>query len=329
MKYGDNYVIAGPALVLWDGITRPETKTDEKKGGTFQQYSLKVAIDSRTLDVQELDQICKTALLNDSKFKGQLPPGGNWPLMPIAATDYEGKLPSHIAFNSKTRSLPPIYDANMQQLPPNVYGSMFYAGATVRVIVNAYSFDQKSKGIAFGLSGIQIIDATTPRLPVGGVDAAAAFGAVGAPMAPPLAAPGLPPAPGAPMAPPLAAPLPAPAGPVYTMTAAANGLTREQYHASNWTDDMMVANGIMTITTPAPAAPGLPPAPGGMAPPPVGAAPTAPNMAILTPPAPAPAAPVPPAAPVGYTMTAKANGLTREQFVGWTDEQLRAQGYML
>ncbi len=42
-------------------------------------------------------------------------------------------------------------------------------------------------------------------------------------------------------------------------------------------------------------------------------------------------APTPPApAPSGPKMTAKANGMTYEQFAaaGWTDDQLRANGYM-
>lgn len=55
--------------------------------------------------------------------------------------------------------------------------------------------------------------------------------------APVIPAPGMvPPAPPAP---------PVPAGPVFVMTAAANGLTREAYHASGWTDQVLLANGLM------------------------------------------------------------------------------------
>lgn len=54
--------------------------------------------------------------------------------------------------------------------------------------------------------------------------------------------------------------------------------------------------------------------------------PPAPNMAPLAPPAP----PAKPAGPV-YTMTAKANGVTREAYLaaGWTDELLIQHGMML
>ena len=60
----------------------------------------------------------------------------------------------------------------------------------------------------------------------------------GAPAAPP-APPGAPVAPPAPPAPPAA---PAPAGLV--MTAAANGATAEQYRASGWNDEQMIAAGV-------------------------------------------------------------------------------------
>ena len=84
----------------------------------------------------------------------------------------------------------------------------------------------------------------------------------------------------------------------------------------------------------APAAPvayAPPVAPAAYAPPvaPVAPAPVAvvPNPAILAPVAP-PAAPVAPAAP---QMTAKAGGATYESFIqaGWTDQVMRAQGYLL
>jgi len=58
--------------------------------------------------------------------------------------------------------------------------------------------------------------------------------------------------------------------------------------------------------------------------------PPAPAAPVAAPPAPPPAPPAPPPAPVapgGLTMTAKANGAAREAFVGWTDEQLIAEGY--
>lgn len=55
--------------------------------------------------------------------------------------------------------------------------------------------------------------------------------------------------------------------PVYTMTDLAGVFTREQYHAQNWTDEMLVSNGYMTVEYPKPAAPQPPAAPTPPAPP--------------------------------------------------------------
>jgi hypothetical protein len=118
-------------------------------------------------------------------------------------------------------------------------------------------------------------------------------GATWAATAPPAGAPAMAPQPwaqpaGAPaaMAPPPPAPAPAPApaptGPIYTMTAAANGATREAYLAiQGWTDELLVSQGLMVVSggAPAPAAP-PPPAPVGSTPSPV----SGPAVAPLTPP---------------------------------------------
>lgn len=272
-KHGENHVITGNAVILWDGITKPENNDSGQL-----VHNLKVALLSNDPTVAELNELAIAALRADSKFKGNLPPGGVWPLQGVDPNQYEGKLPAHVAFNAKTyRGAPQVFDANGQELSPMVYSNMLYPGAIVRALVHCYSFDNKSKGVAMGLDGIQIVDAQAPRLPVGGVDAGAAFGAAGKPpgvTAPPAYGP-----PGA-AAPPAAAP------PAY-----------------------------------GPSGAGAPPAYG----PPAGVAP-APDF--LNPPGGAPAAP--PAAPAGPVMTAKAAGTTYEAFrtAGWTDEQLRAQGYM-
>lgn len=42
-----------------------------------------------------------------------------------------------------------------------------------------------------------------------------------------------------------AAPAAPAAAPAFVMTAAANGLTREQYHAAGWTDEQLIQNGMM------------------------------------------------------------------------------------
>jgi len=109
-----------------------------------------------------------------------------------------------------------------------------------------------------------------------------------------------------------------PAAPVaLQMTAAANGVTLEQYLATpGWTEQMLIDQGLATRPTPvAPAAPAAAPAP----------APAAP----VAPAAPAPAAPAAPVAPAQLVMTAAANGVTYEQYMatpGWNDQMLLDQG---
>jgi hypothetical protein len=84
-------------------------------------------------------------------------------------------------------------------------------------------------------------------------------------------------------------------------------------------------------SAPPPAAP-PPAAPAAAAPP---ATPVTPAPSFIAPPAantapPPPAAPAAPAAPPAKVMTAKANGATYESFIagGWTDESMRANGYL-
>ena len=89
-------------------------------------------------------------------------------------------------------------------------------------------------------------------------------------------------------------------------------------------------------TAPAPVQPVQP-----VALPPVVPQPVAPPISTVPAPLPVPVqpapamlgtvAPPPPGAPTGPTMTAKANGLTRESYLasGWTDELLRAHGMMV
>jgi len=80
----------------------------------------------------------------------------------------------------------------------------------------------------------------------------------------------------------------------------------------------------VSAPTPFPSSPGVPPSANAQA-----ATPTyvAPAPSFLQPPP--PAAP-PPAAPPAHNMTAKAAGASYEQFraQGWTDDQMKQQGYM-
>jgi hypothetical protein len=231
------YVRTGNCLILWDGITRPETNE------VGLVHSMKVACLATAPEIAELDALANKALV-ESEFKGVLPPGGNWPLLDCDPAKCEGKLVGHKEFNAKTyRGAPDVFDANRTKLDPMQYASMLYPGCVVQLLVHGYSFNNKSKGIAFGLDGIMIIDATAPRLPIdGGIDAGSVFGGA----APATPAPGMPaPAPGQVPPPHPGILTPPPAAPVHQMTPAAGALTYEQYIAAGWTHEQLVSNGFV------------------------------------------------------------------------------------
>lgn len=175
--FQEKAVITGNGIVVWDGITNPERKDD----GTII-HSLKVAFDPGQPEIAEIHQIA-TSVLNEGQFRGNLPPGGHWPVNNCDGIKIEGKLAGKVEINPKSRKgAPQVFDANGQLLDPMQYNAMLYPGAIVQVLVHAFDFNQKTKGVGLGLDGVKIIDATAPRLPVGGgFDAGAAFGAGGPP----------------------------------------------------------------------------------------------------------------------------------------------------
>jgi len=243
MRVDDKHVVSPVGIILWDGITQPETKDD----GAIV-HSLKIAIPANDPEKADLEALANETL-TASDFKGNLPVGGEWPLREIDLTKYQTDAPllmGRIAINANTRlGAPLVYDANGNELSAMQYGRMLYPGALVKVMVHCYAFNNKSKGLAFGLDGIQIIDATAPRLSVtGGVSketVAAAFGAGGGA-----------PAPAATSTPAATAPAPAVApAPDFVanagrqMTAKANGATYDAFIAQGWTDAQLAEHGYM------------------------------------------------------------------------------------
>ena len=295
MKHGDNHVISCNAVVIWDGITKPET-TKNGQPLPKPQYSLKLALQPNAPCITEIDAICKAAL-QTSEFKGVMPHGGSWPLAAANPQIADGALNGMVTINPKTSQqdiTQKVYDANGQILNPLTYSRMFYPGAVVQVIVHAYPFNNVQKGIALGLDGIRIIDAQAPALNIGAAMPASEVGNIfaGAPVqgaavgqAPVYGAPGMPPVQGAQQL-------------VGTIGYQSSGIA------------------------------------GQYAPPPVFTPPAGPMPPIipapdfLNPAGGMPAAPPPP--PV-HQMTPAANGATYEQMIGlgWTDVTLRQHGMMV
>jgi hypothetical protein len=199
-----------------------------------------------------------------------------------------------LSFTAKANDRPKVVDENFQDvLDP----SKVFAGCVVEVNVGIGGYVMGKGGVGGFLNGVMLL-ADEP--PMGRLDGKPSveqmFGNRG------NAAPG-PNGPGAPAA-------SGNAAPQFQMTASAQ-FSREEYHASGWTDEQLIAQGMMTkvetaSAAPGPAGPGAPAAPG-----PAGSG-----------------APAAPAAPQ-FQMTATAQ-YTREEYhaSGWTDEQLIAQGLM-
>lgn len=164
-------------VILWDGCKQPETK----EGGAIV-HSLKIAIPATSPEAGEIEQLAQATLNASPIFKGVLPPGGEWPLRDIDMAKFAddvARLTGHKAINANTRlGFPSVFDVNGNAISAMQAGPMLYPGAVVKMLVHCYAFDNKSKGVALGLDGIQIIDASTPKLSVGGGMSSAQVGEV-------------------------------------------------------------------------------------------------------------------------------------------------------
>jgi U5 snRNP spliceosome subunit len=189
--HDDSHVITCDGVVIWEAITKPDV--NEASGN--QSWNLRIAVLPNAPEVAELQQLVQKALRDSSKKGVSVANPGNNPISPIDAEKFP-ELPGRVCFSAGTiQGAPPVMDANGAELAPMSYGPKLYNGTVVRLLVHAYAYDNKQRGVNFGLDGVQIIDATAPRLSIGAAGMAkeavkAAFGGVAAPSAPP--APGAP-----------------------------------------------------------------------------------------------------------------------------------------
>ena len=144
--------------------------------------------------------------------------------------------------SSSQTNKPTVVDMNLQ---PIIDPALAYGGAEAFFDVNIAYYTNVSKGVGAYINGVAI---TGEVGALGRLDSKRSAeqmfaGVVGqapaaTPQAPVAGAPGAPPAAGAqPPAP--------PAAPAHQMTAAANGLTYEQYQAKGWSDEQLIAAGMM------------------------------------------------------------------------------------
>ncbi len=232
-------------IVTWDGLSRPEQKDD----GSFD-WNVGFAIKTNASEMGELQTIVNNAVA--AKFPQGLPAGAH-PAFRDADTAKFGPLVAgcYTANASTRQGLPPVFDENGKQLTKDDLNGVFYAGCEVSLLVHAYAYDNIKRGVKFGLDGVMIKNRNAPKLDVAAgltqSDVAGAFGvaSVTAPAA----------APAAPQAQPVAAPTPPapqpPAPPANDLASgkimlpAAQGVAYDEYIKAGWTDEQLIANGLM------------------------------------------------------------------------------------
>lgn len=162
--HDDKHVITCDAIIIWDAITKPDPI--ESAPGQFS-HNVRVAIRPDAPELAELNQLVQQALNNSPEFKGVMPHGGNHPISPVDPVKFP-ELPGYLAFSAGTRlGAPPVFNAQGAKLEAMQYGPMIYNGCVVKLLVHAYCYNNKQKGVNFGLDGIQIVNANAPRLSIG------------------------------------------------------------------------------------------------------------------------------------------------------------------
>jgi hypothetical protein len=182
--YDQDHVITATGVVIWDGITSPDAIVrDGQNTGKFN-HNLRIAVPAGAPENAELQKLVEQTLAGSTVQGVSLANPGNNPISNIDTSKFP-ELPGHVCFTAGTQlGAPPVVDVNGKELQAMQYGKMLYNGAKVKLLVHAYPYNNKQKGVNFGLDGIQIIDCnpqTAPRLAIGsaGMNASQVAGAFG------------------------------------------------------------------------------------------------------------------------------------------------------
>jgi len=148
-----------PARISYAKIFKPERNDLSGK----EEYSCMVLIPkSDTTTVNALKQAVKMAI--KGKFGDKQPKGLRIPLrdgdkegdggVPSGSESGQAPYGDHYFFNCKNSRQPAIVDQKRRAIiEPDKIVSGFY----VRVSINAFAYDNKSKGVSFGLNAVQLI----------------------------------------------------------------------------------------------------------------------------------------------------------------------------
>lgn len=187
MAFTDNdHVLTCEGIIIWEALVKP----DIKEHSQAQNWNVRIACDPAAPEVQELRQLRDKAL-RESKIPTVNPQTpGNDPISDIDRAKFPEIPPHYVCFTAGTiQGCPEIWYQGKKLESSMQYAPMLYNGCKVRLLVHAYPYDKKQKGINFGLDGVEILDPKAPRLSIGAVGLsqaaiAAVFGGSPAPAAP-------------------------------------------------------------------------------------------------------------------------------------------------
>lgn len=244
MRYGELQVVTAVGLVTWNGLVPPDK--NDKTGEAV--WTIGFAFTPDTVEHREMDVIGKAAL-EKGKIALKLVDADYQPFLECDVAKFGPLVQGMKRISAKTyNGMPRVVDANGADIPLQVLGQMLYPGCKVKLMVHAYPFNNKSKGVNFGLDGVQIIDAAAPKLDIGAgvppaeVGNAFAQAASGAPAPAPAPAAAMPPAPPIKPNPAILAP---PPPKQLTPAGVAAGGTYEAFVGQGWSDAQMRAQGYL------------------------------------------------------------------------------------
>lgn len=255
-QFDDKHVKLCGGIIVWDGVTQPETVQQGQQAGKLK-YTLKAVFEPHNPDLAIFEQLAQRALL-ESKWRGQLPPGGRMPIGTVRPGEFNDQFPGWRVISFKTTlKQPDVYDENGAAVDAMRFAQTIYTGQKVDILAHCYEYDAAgNKGISAGLDAFAVIEsAQMPRQQFGnGINTASAFGGGGAPAqaAAPAAAPSPSPQPAA--APPAGAPAATPnqahnflpGAPAPAPAAAPAPVAEVKYQAPDggvWTEAQLVAAG--------------------------------------------------------------------------------------
>jgi len=190
-QFDERHVKLCGGVVVWDGVTQPETAQAGAKAGQ-PKWTLKVVFPPTCPDLPLYDALARRTL-QDSKWRGQLPAGGRMPIGMVQPGEFNDMFTGWCVISFKTTlKAPDVYGidpngtATLQD--PMQYGRMIYPGQQVDVLAHCYDYDSAgNKGVSAGLDALSYSTVSVaPRLAIGGggVNTGAAFGATSAPQQP-------------------------------------------------------------------------------------------------------------------------------------------------